>query len=199
MRLRVKRRFVEASRRRRPGLNESPSPRGRGLGGVFTVKTGLDSDEFDAGSGPPRIRAQDPSPSPSRKGRGTREGTAWPILEGARRRLTPPSSPSGTGRTPRPRAGGALSSPGCTPSRRRSRGDLRGAEVEAPVEILHRMEDLAMAQMRVVQWRDLHALSSTSSAWRSSSQPFSTTWLPWERCPDRAPFLQLFLPGWCAG
>jgi hypothetical protein len=35
-------------------------------------------------------------------------------------------------------------------------GDLRGAEVEAPVEILHRIEDFGMSEMRIVQRRDLH-------------------------------------------
>ena len=38
------------------------------------------------------------------------------------------------------------------------RGDLRRAEIEAPVEILDRMEDLGVAQMRIMQRRDLHAL-----------------------------------------
>src|SRR5262245_43111318 len=38
------------------------------------------------------------------------------------------------------------------------RRDLRRAEIEAAVEVLDRMEDLAVAEMRIVQRRDLHAL-----------------------------------------
>ena len=38
------------------------------------------------------------------------------------------------------------------------RGDLRRAEIEAPVEGLDAVEDLGVRQMRVVQRRDLHAV-----------------------------------------
>src|SRR5882672_1064072 len=38
------------------------------------------------------------------------------------------------------------------------RRDLAAAEIEAPVERLHGIEDLGMAQMRVVQRSDLHAV-----------------------------------------
>ena len=37
------------------------------------------------------------------------------------------------------------------------RGDLRRAEVEAPVELLDRLENLGVAEMRIMQRRDLHA------------------------------------------
>src|SRR5689334_22812803 len=37
------------------------------------------------------------------------------------------------------------------------RGDLGRAEIEAAVEVLHRVEDLAVAETRIVQRRDLHA------------------------------------------
>ena len=58
-----------------------------------------------------------------------------------------------------------------TPSRRRrfiisraahhladDRGDLGGAEIELLVEVLDRVEDLGVAEMRIVQRRDLHAV-----------------------------------------
>src|SRR6185437_7919320 len=38
------------------------------------------------------------------------------------------------------------------------RSDLAGAEIEAPVEFFDRVEDFAVAQMWIVQGRDLHAV-----------------------------------------
>jgi hypothetical protein len=39
-----------------------------------------------------------------------------------------------------------------------NRGDFAGAQIEAPIELLDRIEDFGVAQMRIMQRRDLHAV-----------------------------------------
>ena len=52
-------------------------------------------------------------------------------------------------------------------------GDLGGAEIELLVEVLHRLEDLGVAEMRIVERRDLRAVIGQTDRRREANQPFS--------------------------
>ena len=52
-------------------------------------------------------------------------------------------------------------------------GDLRRTEIEFLVEILDRLEDLGVAEMRIVERRDLRAILRQRSISSLYSQPFS--------------------------